>query len=82
MHYKALIVTWVLIALFVIFWMLLFKSPILLKLFGMTDVSIAFRDAILPNYFVALPKKFIEDFIDDEKEFRNNGFNMLEDDCL
>ena len=36
----------------------------------------------MPNYFAALPEKFIEDFIDDETEFRDYKFKMLEDNCI
>lgn len=45
----------------------------------MTDLHVQFRSAKLPNYFEALPDKFIEQIIDDETHFRENKFKMLED---
>jgi hypothetical protein len=40
------------------------------------------NDRILPNYFNALRVSNIDEFITDELEFRDFGFNILDDEAI
>jgi hypothetical protein len=48
----------------------------------MSSVSIAFQQALLPNYFSALKLNHIEEFIECELAVREYGFNILDDEAL
>lgn len=80
---RFLVVVWIAIASFLSWQIFLFKSEALLNYFGLSDTVLAlkFRESILPSFFHALPKNFLEDFIEDEQHFRERNFKMLEDEA-